>query len=601
MRETTAPMAFRKSWGANFIKDDVARFSLWAPDEAAVDLVLDGITHEMRRLHGGWFEISAKARAGNRYWFQLSDGTAVADPASSAQEGEASGASILVDHSAYKWQSTSWRGRPWEETIISELHIGCFTGEGTFRAAIERLPDLAQAGFTAVEIMPVAQFPGARGWGYDGVLHYAPHNAYGTPDDLKGLVDAAHSLGLMVLLDVVYNHFGPEQNHLARYASHFFNKDRPTPWGASIAFEEDAVRRYFIENALYWLGDFRFDGLRLDATDQIRDTSKPHFLVALAHELRQTFAGREIHLVVEDAHRRRSLVARDANGVRPLFDAAWNDDLHNALHVIATGETNGHYRRFAEDPWGDLLAAMTEGVALRAKEDDLSPLRADAGVPPQASVNFLQNHDQIGNRAFGERLVSLVKEERLRVMTAMLMLVPQIPLLFMGEEYGETQPFYFFTDYEGEIAEAIRLGRRGEAENFGGLPPGRTVEDLPDPLDAQQFAESKLRWSRAASPAGKRQLAFTRELAEIRERHVVPLLAGTALPQYRTFPTEEGVIAIEWQFEEALLELRVNLSEETRIIPAIRGQPIFASEAPESSTASGNELSGPGIIVAVAR
>ncbi|MCA1367388.1 malto-oligosyltrehalose trehalohydrolase [Bradyrhizobium sp. BRP14] len=601
MRETATSVGLRKSWGANFIGDDVVQFRLWAPDEPTIDLALNGNMHQMQRLYGGWFEISAKARAGDRYWFRLSDGTTVADPASSAQESEASGASLLVDHSAYKWQTTSWRGRPWEETIISELHIGCFTPEGTFRAAVERLPDLARAGFTAVEIMPVAQFPGARGWGYDGVLHYAPHNAYGTPDDLKALVDAAHSLGLMVLLDVVYNHFGPEQNHLARYASRFFNKDRPTPWGASIAFEEDAVRRYFIENALYWLGDFRFDGLRLDATDQIRDTSKPHFLVALAHELRQTFAGREIHLVVEDAHRRRSLVARDAKGVRPLFDAAWNDDLHNALHVIATGEIKGHYRRFAEDPWGDLLGAMTEGFALPAKEDDFSPLPPHAPVPPQASVSFLQNHDQIGNRAFGERLVSLVKEERLRVMTAMLMLVPQIPLLFMGEEYGETQPFHFFTDYEGEIAEAIRLGRRGEAENFGGLPPGKTVEDLPDPLNAQQFAESKLRWSRAASSAGKRQLAFTRELAEIRQQHIVPLLAGTALPQYRTPPTEEGVIAIDWQFEEALLELRVNLSEETRVIPVIRGQPIFASEAPESSTASGAELSGPGIIVAVAR
>ncbi|WP_026616538.1 malto-oligosyltrehalose trehalohydrolase [Ensifer aridi] len=601
MRQTATPIGFRKSWGANFIGDDVVQFRLWAPDEPTIDLALNGTMHQMQRLDGGWFEISAKARAGDRYWFRLSDGTTVADPASSAQESEASGASILVDHSAYKWQATSWRGRPWEETIISELHIGCFTPEGTFRAAVERLPDLARAGFTAVEIMPVAQFPGARGWGYDGVLHYAPHNAYGTPDDLKALVDAAHSLGLMVLLDVVYNHFGPKQNHLARYASRFFNKDRPTPWGASIAFEEDAVRRYFIENALYWLGDFRFDGLRLDATDQIRDTSKPHFLVALAHELRQTFAGREIHLVVEDANRRRSLVARDANGVGALFDGSWNDDFHNALHVVATGETEGHYRRFADDPWGDLRDAMTEGFAMPAKEDDFLSARTNARVPPQGRVNFLQNHDQIGNRAFGERLVSLVKEDHLRVMTVMLMLAPQIPLLFMGEEYGETQPFYFFTDYEGEIAEAIRLGRRGEAENFGGLPPGKTVDDLPDPLDEQQFAESKLRWRRAASPAGKRQLAFTRHLAEIRQRHIVPLLAGTALPQYRTTPTKEGVIAIDWQFEGVLLELRVNLSEETRIIPAIRGQPIFASEAPDHNAAAGNELGGPGIIVAVAR
>lgn len=242
---------FRDSWGANFIDSDTCRFRLWAPDEREVDLVLGGAVHKMQSLDGGWFEITLAAKAGERYCFRLADGTEVADPASSAQEREASGTSIVVDHAAYEWQTSSWRGRPWEEAVISELHVGCFTPEGTFRAAIERLPHLAGAGITAIEIMPVAQFPGVRGWGYDGVLHYAPHNAYGKPDDLKALVDAAHSLGLTVLLDVVYNHFGPEGNYLSRYASRFFNKDRPTPWGASIAFEEEAVRRYFIENALY--------------------------------------------------------------------------------------------------------------------------------------------------------------------------------------------------------------------------------------------------------------------------------------------------------------------------------------------------------------
>ena len=594
------PVRFKRSWGADFTGPDKARFRLWAPDERDVRLVLDGAEHAMQPGDDGWFEITAKARAGDRYWFRLSDGTAVTDPASSAQESGASGASVLVDHSAYDWKTDSWRGRPWEETIISEIHVGGFTPEGTFRAAIAHLPHLTRAGITAIELMPVGQFPGGRGWGYDGVLHYAPHNAYGTPDDLKALVDAAHSLGLMVLLDVVYNHFGPEQNHLARYATRFFNKDRPTPWGASIAFEEQAVRRYLIENALYWLGEFRFDGLRFDATDQIRDTSERHFLVALAEELRQTFADREIHLVVEDADRRRSLLARRPDGGRVLFDAAWNDDFHNALHVIATGETKGHYLPFAEDAWGSLLEAMTSGFALPSKEDNFAPSPADAPVAPQARVHFLQNHDHIGNRAFGERLTSLVKEERLRVLTAMLMLMPQIPLLFMGEEYGETQPFHFFCDYQGEIADAIRLGRRDEAENFGGIPQGRTADDLPDPLAPETFANSKLRWSRAESPAGRRHLALIGELAGIRQRHIVPLLARTAVPDFRTIAADTGVIATDWQFGAASLELRINLSEHRKSIPAFRGTPIFTSGEHGRTTDPPRELAGPGIIAAIA-
>ncbi|PST24018.1 malto-oligosyltrehalose trehalohydrolase [Mesorhizobium plurifarium] len=601
MRAGSTRTCFRESWGANFIDGDICRFRLWAPDERSVDLVLSGTAHEMRPLDEGWFEIALEAKAGESYCFRLADGTEVADPASSAQERDASGPSILVDQASYRWQTSSWRGRPWEEAVISELHIGCFTREGTFRAAIERLPHLAGAGITAIEIMPVAQFPGARGWGYDGVLHYAPHNAYGKPDDLKALVDAAHSLGLTVLLDVVYNHFGPEGNYLSRYASRFFNKDRPTPWGASIAFEEEAVRRYFIENALYWLGDFRFDGLRLDATEQIRDTSKPHFLVALEREVRETFADRRIHLVVEDAYRRRSLLQRDASGARMLFDAAWNDDLHNALHVVVTGETKGHYRPFTDDSWGKIRNALSEGFAVSAKEDNFSPEGSRARVPPQGRVNFLQNHDQIGNRAFGERLASLVKEDSLRVLTAMHMLAPQIPLLFMGEEYGETQPFCFFSDYQGKIAEAIRLGRRDEAENFGGIPQDKTVDDLPDPLDPEVFAGSKLRWSRAASPAGERHLALMRELAEIRQRHIVPLITATAVPECRAFETEDGTVAVDWQFEEACLELRVNLSQETHPIPAIRGQPIFMSETSGGGAANGSELAGPAILVAIAR
>ncbi|MCZ4094568.1 malto-oligosyltrehalose trehalohydrolase [Sinorhizobium psoraleae] len=590
---------FRKTWGASFTSADAGRFRLWAPDERAVSLILNGAAHEMQALDGGWFELSVKAQAGDRYCFQLSDGSLIADPASSAQQSGPSGPSILVDHCAYRWETSSWRGRPWGEAIICELHTGTFTPEGTFRAAGERLAHLADAGITAIEIMPVAQYPGMRGWGYDGVLHYAPHHAYGTPDDLKAFVDAAHSLGIMVLLDVVYNHFGPEENALPRYAAGFFNTDRATPWGASIAFEQDAVRRYFIENALYWLGDFRFDGLRLDATEQIRDSREPHILVEMAREIRETFPERHVHLVVEDAHRRRSLVARKSRGIPELFTAAWNDDLHNALHVAATGETKGHYQPFAVDTWWKIREAMAEGFASPAEGKEISSPWTGDRVPPQARVNFLQNHDQVGNRAFGERLASLVGEDLMRVLTATLMLVPQVPLLFMGEEYGETQPFCFFADYQGQIAEAIRSGRQREAENFGGMPHGATMADLPDPLDPRTFASSKLQWDRAESPAGRRHVAFIRELADIRQRHIAPLLEKPGLPDHRILPTDDGLVAVDWQFGSSVLQLRINLTDEAGAVPPIIGQPIFTMSGERAATAG--ELPGPGIVAAVAR
>ncbi|AFL51616.1 malto-oligosyltrehalose trehalohydrolase [Sinorhizobium fredii] len=583
----------RKTWGADLTSGDDAHFRLWAPDERAVRLILNGAPHAMRALDGGWFEVSGRARAGDRYWFELSDGTRVADPASRAQAEGASGPSVLVDHSAYEWKAASWRGRPWEEAIISELHVGCFTPEGTFRAAARRLPHLAEAGITAIEIMPVAEFPGSRGWGYDGVLPYAPHHVYGTPDDLKALIDAAHGLDMMILLDVVYNHFGPEGNSLPRYASRFFNGDRPTPWGASIAFEEPAVRRFFIENALYWLRDFRFDGLRLDATDQIRDTSEPHFLAVLAREVRETFVDRSVHLVIEDATRRRKLVRRNGDGSIAHFTAGWNDDFHHGLHVVATSEARGFYRPFAKRPWQAMREAMTEGFAASETTEKPAAHRPEGTVPPQARVSFLQNHDQIGNRAFGERLASLARNDQLRVMTAMLMLSPQIPLLFMGEEYGETQPFLFFADFRGDLGEAIRRGRQGEAENFGGMPRGKTVDDLPDPLDPRTFAASKLCWERAESEAGRKHLAFIRQLADIRQRHIAPLMGQCDLPSFEVYPARDGIVAIDWSFGP-VLELRANLSAERQSVPPIHGEPIFGGE-----TLDGSELSGPGIVAAV--
>ena len=489
----TQPSTTRRTWGPSVMDDGRVQFRLWAPAEDHVTLLVGERDFAMQRAADGWHEVETDlAGPGDRYAFRLSDGSEIPDPASHAQEGDVEGRSIVIDHAGYEWQ-TEWQGRPWEEAILYELHIGTFTPEGTFRAALNRLAHLSDLGITAIEIMPVAQFAGQRGWGYDGVLHYAPHTAYGTPDDLKALVDAAHGHGIMVLLDVVYNHFGPVGNILPRIAPTFFHPERHTPWGAALAFERDAVRHYFIENALHWILDYRLDGLRLDATEQIEDESDNHVLIELAETIRQSVPDRPVHLVVEDLLSRKSLLNRDGGDVHH-YTAGWNDEFHHALHVIATGERQGHYAAFTEDPHAALREATAKGfIHADRTKDRVGPPPQDR-LPPLVNVNFLQNHDQIGNRAFGDRLSTLADPALLQVMTALLMLAPPAPMLFMGEEYGETQPFLYFADFDGELARAVREGRRKEAEKFGGMTEGQTVDDLPDPISDETFQRSKLDW-----------------------------------------------------------------------------------------------------------
>jgi maltooligosyltrehalose trehalohydrolase len=319
----------------------------------------------------------------------MPDGLAVPDPAARAQAGDVHGPSLLVDPRAYRWR-TDWPGRPWAEAVIMEIHIGTFTPEGTFRAAAERLPHLAETGITAVEIMPVAQFGGNRGWGYDGVLPYAPHRAYGTPEDLKALIDTAHGLGLMVLLDVVYNHFGPDGNYLHVYAPQFFTDRRNTPWGAAIAYEEPPVRRFFIENALYWLEEFHLDGLRLDAIDNVIDPdSETEILEEIAAEVRAAHPGARIHLTTEDDRNITRLHERSDDGRPRLYTAEWNDDFHNAAHAVATHEAEGYYVDFAQDHWEKLARSMAEGFAYQgeasAHQDGAPRGTPSAHLPPWPS------------------------------------------------------------------------------------------------------------------------------------------------------------------------------------------------------------------------
>lgn len=580
-----------RSWGPTLLADGRVRFRLWAPAERAVTLIAAGREIEMQAADGGWHEaVTERAGPGTPYLFRLGDGALIADPASHAQQDDIEGPSLVVDHGRHVWRNSGWKGRPWQEAVIYELHVGAFTPQGTFRSAIDRLPHLGHAGITAVEIMPVSHFSGRRGWGYDGVLHYAPHTAYGSPDDLKALVDAAHGHGIMVLLDVVYNHFGPVGNMLPRIAPPFFHPERHTPWGAAVAFEQEAVRRYFIENALHWILDYRFDGLRLDATEEIEDDADAHVLIEMAETVRRAAADRHVHLVVEDQLSRRGLLNRDG-GIARHYTAGWNDEFHHALHVLATGEKQGHYAPFATDPDGILRQATARGFVHADRTKDRIGCPPQDPLPPDVNVNFLQNHDQIGNRAFGERLTSLVYPALLDVMTALLVLAPAIPLLFMGEEFGERNPFLFFADFEGALADVTRQGRKGEAEKFGGLPAGRTADDLPDPNETDTFARSKLDWSHAASPEGRRRIAFLRELIALRQAYVVPLLKEPRAGEPHILPAPRGLLAIDWRFAGATLSIRANLSAGEKALPDAPGGTIFAL--------SGDDGAGPSIAVAI--
>ena len=398
---------FETSWGA-LPDGDAVRFRLWAPGEPTLTLHLAGRDVPMTRSDDGWFEARVPAAPGEGYHFVLPEGNNVPDPAARAQMEGVHGSSRVVDPATYDWTVPSPR-RPWEEAVIYEIHVGTFTAEGTFAAAAERMAYLAEFGITAVELMPVAQFDGDRGWGYDGVLLYAPHPAYGTPEDMKRLVEAAHAAGLMVLLDVVYNHFGPEGNYLSTYAPDFYS-ERHTPWGDAIDFTEDAVRRFFIENALYWLEEFDLDGLRFDAVDHLDDRSETDILVEMAQRIRDVRGDRPTWLTTEDNRNVTHLHERDPDGSPRLYDGEWNDDLHNAAHVVATGETEGYYVEFADDPWGHYARALAEGFAYQG---ETSPGTGEARgepsthLPPAAFVDFLQNHDQIGNRAMGDRLITM--------------------------------------------------------------------------------------------------------------------------------------------------------------------------------------------------
>ena len=559
------------SWGAVAGAEGLWHFQLWAPGVKRLTLRLDGLDRPMSVGKDGWFSAQAKAAEGTPYAFVLPGGRAVPDPAARRQQAGVHGPSLLTRPR----HPLLWPGRPWEEAVIYELHIGTFTPEGSYRSAARELPRLAMLGFTAIEIMPVAQFGGDRGWGYDSVLPYCPHSAYGTPDDLAALVAAAHAQGLMVLLDVVYNHFGPDGNYLPLYAPAFFDQNRTTPWGAGIDYARAPVRRFFIENAHYWLREYGVDGLRLDAIDQIVDPSSPDLLVELAREVHAIFPDRRVHLTTEDNRNVTYLHERMPDGAVELHTAEWNDDMHNAAHVLATGETEGYYADFTPDPLPFLGRALAEGFAYQGEGGRGQP---SAHLPPAVFVDFLQNHDQIGNRALGERLITLAPENTLAALTAILALSPHIPLFFMGEEYGERRPFLFFAHFGGELDTAVRKGRRAEFAGFAGFE----ANDVPDPIAPATFEGSTLDPAWRDSTEGRAHAGRLSELLALRHRHIVPSLAATGGHAGHCLTAADGVLAVDWQLDGARLQLRANFANGPRPTPPVAGEEIHRTGAPGS-------------------
>lgn len=509
----------------------------------------------MRRMPDGWFEIEADCGAGSRYRYRIDGGMLVPDPASRAQAGDVHDASIVCDPAAYSWQNTQWLGRPWHETILYELHVGLLGG---FEGVMRHLPSLARLGITAIELMPVADFPGRRNWGYDGVLTYAPDAAYGTPEELKALVDAAHGLEMMVFLDVVYNHFGPDGNYLGAYAPDFFREDIHTPWGNAIDFRQRMVRDFFTENALYWLEEFRFDGLRLDAVHAIAEKD---WLVEMARQVRAALPPqRHVHLVLENDDNSASLLER---APQHLFDAQWNDDLHHALHVLLTGEREGYYAAYAGQAEEKLARGLAEGFIFQG-EAPLYPgghLRGEpsAHLPPTSFVFFLQNHDQVGNRAFGERLSLLANPGALRAAMALLLLSPQIPLLFMGDEFGATQPFLYFTSHlNAELAAAVREGRRNEFARFPSFSDPGKRHAIPDPNAEHTFLDSM-----PVPRDGKAEEwnELVRCLLQVRSEHIVPRLEAARAIGAAVLGS--GAVEARWRMGDgAILAIAINLGSD---------------------------------------
>jgi maltooligosyltrehalose trehalohydrolase len=598
----------RMPFGTELLDGGGVAFRLWAPSEPAVELELyDGEKASrlaMNRDAGGMHELQVpQAGHGTRYRFVIGGGAVVPDPASRSNPEDVAGASAVVDPTRFIWSDDDWRGRPWAEAVVYELHVGAFTAEGSFAAAAEHLPQLAKLGITTIELMPVADFPGARGWGYDGVLLFAPEASYGSPDDLKAFIDRAHALGLMVLLDVVYNHFGPEGNWLHAYCPEFFNAHHPTPWGSAINFdgaENARVRDFYRHNALYWVEEFHLDGLRLDAVHAIRDDSAEHIVTEIARALRDgPGRTRHVHLMLENDANEASKLERDAHGAPRVATAQWNDDLHHAAHVLLTNETEGYYADYASRPLERLGRALAEGFVYQGEPMPRRPGEhrgePSSHLPSIAFVAFLQNHDQIGNRAMGDRLHTIADAARLEALYALLLLSPHVPMFFMGEEFASSSPFPYFCDFHSELAEAVSTGRRAEFSHFAAFRDEAALAAIPDASDAATFEMAKLRWHERDAPVHRDRLALIRMLLTLRHRHLTPRLGQGA--SGGSHQVDGDLLGVQWELADgSAWHMAANFGPRTVSAATPTGLTVYARHATHDGREQA-ELRANGLIV----
>jgi len=568
----------------------VTAFGVWAPGRRRVDLVLDDGRRPMEGRPDGWWEVTVDdAGPGTRYRFSLDDGPPRPDPRSRWQPDGVDGPSAVDDPAGAEWSDTAWHGRPLASSVLYELHVGTFSPEGTFDGVVEHLDHLVELGVDAIELLPVAEFAGRRGWGYDGVLLWAPHHAYGGPAGLRRLVDAAHRRGLAVVLDVVYNHLGPAGNHLGEFGPYFTDRYQ-TPWGQAVNFDgedSDEVRRFVIDNACMWLEDYHLDGLRLDAVHAIVDESALHLLEEMAGAVERLSGrlGRTLWLIAESDRNDPRLVAPVAAGGYGL-DATWSDDFHHALHAALTGERSGYYADF-----GTLaqLARAYRHVYVYGRHRSPSRRRhhgrpVSESTPGTRFLGYLQNHDQIGNRAVGERSAALLSPGRVRVGAALVLLAPFVPMLFMGEEWGASTPWQYFTDHEAELGRAVSEGRRREFAAFGWSP-----DEVPDPQDPATRDRAVLRWDEADREPHASLLAWHRALIALRRR--VPDLGGG----------DRGAVSVDFDEAEQWLSIQrgatrivVNLAARAQRVPVGPGQPsLLLASAPAALSAGGGVMLPP--------
>lgn len=569
--------------------DGSAEFRLWAPEAERVDLCIYRKGNEernpMSKDESNWYKLKVPdARSGTRYHFVINNGLKVPDPASRYQPEDVHGPSELIDPKKFRWNDDDWIGIPWHETIVYELNTGTFSPQGTFDGLTDLLDHFDNLGVNTVELMPLFDFPGRFGWGYDGVLPFAPDSSYGTPDDLKHFINEAHKRGIMVFLDVVYNHFGPEGNYLHVYAKSFFSPKHQTPWGDGINYDDvncEVVRQFVVNNALYWLHEYRFDGLRFDAVDTIQDSSPKHILREISEAIHRTFGkSRHIHLILENydntAERLTGRSTRD-NTTTDRFTAQWNDDIHHSLHVLATGETSGYYADFCEEHSSasaieHLGRCLTEGFTYQGEKshyrDGITRGAASKHLPATSFLSFIQNHDQIGNRALGGRITHLADAEVVQALISIILLSPAPPMLFMGEEWAASTPFVWFANFEGDLAESVRKGRLKEFSRFDDFKDERKLKLIPDPCSRETFEKCKLKWGELNEDEHRQWYELYKRLIALRKTSIIPLIEDIDLDGRSWTITEEGLLDVRWPLMSGgELKLLSNLSDQGATTP----------------------------------